>query len=406
MRNLMFFQPSFRAWRWRGRSGHGLERRGIAFVPPQRLRLQLWQEGIQLRSTRLIHQRPLHGRRLLAWHLHFTQAWASLLASGVSQLDAIQLLATQAQHAQAHQWLQRLLAALHSGSSLAQGLTQSAAKFPATYCQLIHVGEQSGQLPAVLQRLSEQMVRAETQRKAVRKALTYPFIVLAVSICIALGMLYLIVPQFAALYEQMNVAVPASTQALLNVADYLGNPVNWLYALPLLFLPAVLRWLARRIAASPAILLKLYRVPRLGDYLAHLHLAVDLRTLHLAYASQLPITEACLLTARASSSAYLQRFWRQTAQQLNGGSSLYETAQQNPVLSDTHLKMIELGELSGRLTEQLDHIVRQLDERVEQSQQRILKALEPLFLALTGAMTGAILLALYVPLFQLGQLVG
>ncbi|RUO34072.1 hypothetical protein CWE14_06430 [Aliidiomarina soli] len=405
-RSWPVFRKTLRAWHWQGRNRHGLKLRGIAFIPPQLLRLQLWQQGVQLISTRLVRQRPLRGKRRRSWQLDFTAAWASLLNSGLSQLDAFRLLMEQAQHAEVSQWLHSLLAALHSGSSLHQSLQRSAAGFSAQYCRLVEVGEQSGQLPQVLRRLQQQMEQSAAQSKAVRKALTYPLIVLAVAVLVVFAMLYFVVPQFAQLYLQMDVAIPPSTASLLALADALREPTSWLLLLPLAALWPVKRSFQYSMGRYPLFVRWVYQLPGIGSLLLRQHLTADFATLQLAYASHLPLTDACQLTARSCESAYLRQHWQRCTQLLAGGSSLYEILQQNPCLNQEQLRIIDLGERSGRLSEQLERLTQQLADQVEQVQQRILKALEPVFLAITGVITGAILMALYIPLFQLGQLVG
>lgn len=394
------------AWRWWGRNRHGLKLRGIAFNPPQMLRLSLWQQGIQLQRTQHVRHPPLTGKRLADWQLQFTKSWVSLLQAGLPQLDALNLLQQQAQHHQAERWLHEIQQALHAGTPLHMSLAQSNAGFSRQYCRLIEVGESSGQLTTVLTRLLKQKEQAMAQARAMRKALTYPLIVFVVALLVVVAMMYLVVPQFVAMYQQMNVDVPASTERLLLISAALREPTSWvLLALPIGIL-LLLRACWPTILRRPTLIAWIYALPLFGSMLRQQHLLHDVATLQLAYASSIPLTDACELTARSSLSGIFRRQWQSCQRLLASGASLHEILQQNPYFDREAIQRIRLGEESGRLSEQLEQLIEVWQSALDDSQQRLLKAVEPLFLLLTGCITGAILLALYIPLFQLGQLVG
>lgn len=396
----------FPAWRWRGRSRQGLALRGLAFSPPPALRLKLWEQGVHLISARKILHRPLKGKELLNWQLQFTRNWAAILHSGISQLDALELLLEQAQHPQVEVWLKKIQQGLHNGLPIHQSFRQSGAGFSEQYCRLVEVGEQSGQLPQILKRLIQQNEQRTERARAFRKALTYPFVVLLVATSIVLAMLYFVVPQFAQLYTQMDIEIPSSTAKLLSVADALKRPSTWLWLTPVLCVAPFLRLFIVTASRNLRINTLLYRLPFIGNFLGRQHLLQDISTLNLAYSSNLPLTDACQLTARSSVSALLKTHWQQSARMLAQGSSLYEILQQNPLFTNSCLQRVRLGEQSGQLSNQLDHLTITWSQQLDDINTRILKSLEPIFLIITGAVTAVILLALYIPLFQLGQLVG
>lgn len=394
------------AWRWWGRNRHGLKLRGIAFIPPQLLRLQLWRQGVQLVRTRKTAQKPLRGKTLHQWQLDFSRAWSSLLQAGIPQLDALALMHQQAQHRQVASWLEQIQQGLHSGVPLHQALAQCDAGFSRQYCRLIEVGESSGQLLQVLQRLIAQREQQLVQRQAIRKAISYPLVVLCVALLVIVAMLFFIVPQFVAMYEQMNVPLPTSTAFLIQIAASIRNPLSWAAMLPVVALIGLAPWLLRYALKNRALTPFVYRLPGIGRMLASGHLLHDVSTLQLAYASAIPLTVACELTARSSPSALLRHHWQTCARLLASGASLHELLQQNPYVSREAIQRIRLGEESGRLSEQLELLIQTWQHKQAAAQQRFIKLLEPLFLVVTGGFTAGILMALYIPLFQLGQLVG
>ncbi|RUO26610.1 hypothetical protein CWE09_07870 [Aliidiomarina minuta] len=393
------------SWRWQGLNKQGLRVSGIAFLPPPALRMQLWQQEIQLIRVRHQSQGSLSKTQRRRWQQQFTHDWLALLKAGIPQLDALHILQRQAAHAQQHQYLSQLISSLQAGHDLATSLQNCSAEFSQQYCRLVAVGEQSGQLPQVLQRLEAQFIATEAQRKKLRKAISYPLLVLAVSLLVFIAMLYLVVPQFASLYQQLQVAVPNSTQRLLDIASWLRQPHSALFFIPLLFGWPVWLILRRLSQQHTRVIRLLYQIPLLGKHLRQSRLLQDISTLCLAYRSSIPLTEACMLTAQSSNDACFAQLWRACARLLGQGSSLHEALQQDQLVDAAYIQNLALGEQSGRLQQQLDFVIQHLQQQLDDAHARLMAMLEPAFLLFTGAMTAALLMALYLPLFQLGQLV-
>lgn len=394
------------AWRWQGVNRQGLTLRGIAFVAPAALRLQLWQQGVRLRRARRVRQSALSASARHDWQGDFSAQWLSLLEAGLAQLEALTLLQRQARHAQVADFIGQIMTNLQAGQSLAASLARCDAGFEPQYCRLIEVGEKSGRLVAVLRRLVDQFERRRAQRKALRRTLTYPLVVMCIAVLVVLAMLYWVVPQFATLYQQMQVEIPASTQMLVAAGDWLRQPLHWLWLIPLGLMPPLLRMLPRVLQRNARLTRRCYQLPLFGRLVHESHLLQDLSTLHLAYASSLPLTDACQLTRQSSVSAHFRQLWQRCGQLLTEGSTLAEVLQQDPYVAELCLQCIHLGEQSGRLNEQLTSYLAHLEDELQSQQQRLLQALEPAFLLVTGAITAALLIALYLPLFQLGQIVG
>lgn len=396
----------WQAWHWSGVNRQGLPLRGTAFIVPAALRMQLWQQGIRLRRARCVQQRALSAGALRTWRSEFSTQWLALLRAGLAQLEALNLLQQQATHAQVARIISQIIISLQAGHSLSVSLARCEAGFSSQYCQLIDVGERSGQLIVVLERLVMQFERSQAQSKALRKTLTYPLVVLCIAVLVVVAMLYWVVPQFASLYVQMQVTVPASTQILVSAGDWLRQPQHFLWFAPIALLVPLLRRLPGWLQRYPGATRRLYRVPLLGKLVRESHLLQDLSTLNLAYSSSLPLTDACQLALQSSVSAHYRLLWQRCARLLTEGSTLAEVLQQDPYIELLCIQSVYLGEQSGRLSEQLTTYTQHLEQQLQGAQQQLLQALEPAFLLITGAITAALLMALYLPLFQLGQIVG
>lgn len=394
-------------WHWQGVNQNLSKMNGFSHLPPAILKHQLWhQSGIQVHHIKRCLKRKMTPKQWQQWLYHFTQDWLTLLRSGVSQLDCFETLSTQARHRQTYYVVQEVIRCLHQGHSLHHSLNHSKGRFPPHYCRLVEAGEYSGQLIRVLEQLTLQLKAQLERQKKIRKALTYPGIVLITASIVVVLMLYLIVPQFAVLYEQMNTPLPDSTRHLLALADTLLSPLNWLWLLLLFPVIAFFRRLLFWVRKYKKVAQAVYLIPLLGRIFRIAHLEQDLRLFCLATGSQLPINDACRLSAMSSSSALLQGQWQVAEQQVKSGSALTQAFQKADLFDYEDILRIEIGEKSGQLNSQLTVINERLVDALNRFEHRMLASVEPVLLMLTGAVCASILLALYTPLFQIGQLVG
>lgn len=393
-----------RYYRWQATNRQGERESGLSPAPNrQLLGWQLIRQHLHLKTCRQLPQR-LHRagfrRRWLSGWLH---QWATLLEAGFDLHSSLQLLFRHSRCRLEATALAHLQQAVNRGEAIATALAQSPLLFPTELRQRIGLAETTGNLPQVLRALARQSQQQEQERSALLAALRYPAFVLVLSLALLGFALLFLLPRFGTMYAQLEAPLPTLTVRLLALPDQLtATLLLTVSSLTGLVLGAVI-WLwqtGQRYRLSCQLL---YQLPGLN--VEQRHFRLDATGLLLSLQAGLPLAQACQLTAEHSHSVLWATRWQQLSQQLLQGRSFTRSLAHFPV-PELVLEYCHLGEVSGYLPKQLELVLQQLATREEQQRQRWLTALPTATLLLVATLTMILLLALYLPLFQLGQALG
>ena len=289
---------------------------------------------------------------------------------------------------------------VEAGRAVADALSQWPRTFRPHYVRLVEVGEATGQLPETLSRLADRLERSHQLRQRVRQALAYPVVVLCVALGATAFLLSAVVPAFASLYADFGADLPVPTRLLLRFSAFVTGPGWYVLGSGLLLLIGGLVGLrrsrsARRVAHRLAL-----SIPIFGSLLRQSVAARTARTLALLLESGVPLVDALSLSSETESDAFLSRSIEAAANSVRQGGALTPVFEQAIAAPPLFRAMIRLGEETGRLPECLDYAARQLDAEVRMATDSLTAALEPALIVAVGAIVGALLVALYLPMFD------
>ncbi len=336
------------------------------------------------------------GRRFLS----FNQEMLVLLRSG---LPILQVLDTLVERMEAGGLLNTLLdirTDVKGGSALSDAFGRFPKMFPPLYVASLRAGEQSGDLPVTLGRFIAYQKRVEAIRAKVRSATFYPAL-LALAVTVVLGFLMLyVIPSFTQVYADASVELPLATRLVIAVANGLvtGLPV-WA---PLLI---VALFLARGYArtANGAMLAdraKL-RLPFFGDLLREYALSTFCRTFATTLASGIPIVQAMQMSRGTLNNRVLEKNLGMAVNRIQEGARISEALEQSGDFPIIALRMIGVGETSGSLVDMLNDVSEYYESEVERRLDRLTTIIEPLMMLTMGLLIGGIVVAMYIPIFQL-----
>ncbi len=336
------------------------------------------------------------GRRFLS----FNQEMLVLLRSG---LPILQVLDTLVERMEAGGLLNTLLdirTDVKGGSALSDAFGRFPKMFPPLYVASLRAGEQSGDLPVTLGRFIAYQKRVEAIRAKVRSATFYPAL-LALAVTVVLGFLMLyVIPSFTQVYADASVELPLATRLVIAVANGLvtGLPV-WA---PLLI---VALFLARGYArtANGAMLadrVKL-RLPFFGDLIREYALSTFCRTFATTLASGIPIVQAMQMSRGTLNNRVLEKNLGMAVNRIQEGARISEALEQSGDFPIIALRMIGVGETSGSLVDMLNDVSEYYESEVERRLDRLTTIIEPLMMLTMGLLIGGIVVAMYIPIFQL-----
>ncbi len=397
------------AFRYRALDADGKESNGVLEADTSRAARGLLRErGLfpldvtsvaQSGSSRINRRRRLSDADLTL----VTRQWSTLLASGLTVEQALAALIEQSEGDTQRQLLAGVRSEVLAGYSLRAALDRFPHAFPPIYRASVAAGERSGQLPTVMNQLSDYLERANGLRQKTLQALLYPAIVAAVAALVVIGLMTYVVPQVVTVFQQGKQALPWLTRALIVASDLLRN-WGWLIGILLLAGGALARYSLRSETVRRQWHRRLLSLPLVGRHLRTLDATRFSSTLSILAGSGVPLLAALDAGRQVIALMPLQDAVATAAEKVREGQALSRalgTSRQFPPLM---VHMIANGESTGRLGEMLDRAARLQQQELENRTAALTALLEPLLLLMMGGMVLLIVLAVMQPIIEINTL--
>ena len=334
----------------------------------------------------------------------FSRQLATMLSSGLSILRALAILAEQTDSTGLAKVIVAMKEDIERGLSLSQAIGRHPRVFPPIYVAMVRSGESAGALDDVLARLATTLEQQLTLRGKIRSAVSYPIAVAAIVIVIVTAMLLFVVPQFESMYNDMNGTLPLPTRILIGTSDVLTH-VWWAIAAALLIAFLLLRrWVATPGGRMTFDRCKL-RLPVFGSLLHKTALARFARTLASLMRSGVPIMEAFDIVSETAGNAVIGAAVDDVRERVRLGESVADALSAHPVFPPMAVQMIAVGEESGAIDDLLERVADFYDQEIEASVGALTSLIEPILMVFMGVAVGGMVIALYMPMFKVIDLV-
>ncbi len=333
----------------------------------------------------------------------FNQELLALLKAGIPLLQSLELLVGHGKDADLRAALDVVVERLKQGMAFSEALDQ-AGGFPSVYMSNVVAGERSGAMAEVIGRWLAFQKFSQQSRRRITEALIYPAF-LVVVLVIALGVMFnVVLPKFADFYASGDTEMPAITQALLAVGNVFRSTL-WLQAILVVGLVFLARWMVVTVQGRRALERGLLAVPRVGTLVRMYHSSVFCRTLGVLLAGGLPAVPALEVVQRTSPSERMKANLVTVIDTVRAGQSLHFSLEQAKILDPLAVEMVRVGEQSSALPEMLDHVADFFDQEVEKATAAVTSLIGPALILFMGVIVLTLLLAVYVPLFNAGNVV-
>ncbi|KNC94278.1 protein transport protein HofC [Trabulsiella odontotermitis] len=388
-------------WRWRGLNADG-EGTGGTLWAAHRTAVLFQLQASQITPLALTRCRvnPAHWRA--QYSTEIVAQLATLLQAGLSLSEGLALLAEQHPSAQWQALLLALAEELRQGIALSEALKQWPAVFPPLFVSMIHTGELTGKLDVCCLHLAAQQNAQQQLSMKVKKALRYPLIVLSVALLVVVAMLWFVLPEFAAIYQTFNTPLPALTRGVMTAANLLHQGM-----LPLLVCLGIVIVLARRYKNHPRwqwLRQKhLLRIPVAGALVRGQKLSQIFTILSLTQNAGIAFLQGLESVEETLENGWWRDVVQDARQAITFGSPVWQALQKTGAFTPLCLQLIRTGETSGSLDRMLDNLSRYHREKTEQLADDLATLLEPIMLLVTGIIIGTLVVAMYLPVFRLGD---
>jgi type IV pilus assembly protein PilC len=376
------------------------------------LRHELEQKGYCVLG---VHPRGLLGRVSLPGRVRrsvpmrdflvFNQELATLLKAGMPLVQSLDILRSRVEHPTFRPVLDEVYEKVRAGAALSDAFGAHGALFPPAYGASLLAGEKSGSLDAVLRRYVSYMKLIGGVKRRTVAALVYPAVLVVVALVVVGIIVLKVIPEFAAFYDSFGAELPLVTRVIVGSATFVRSHILLLTGAAILLGAAGWSWI--RQAGQRAIVDRsILRVPWAGSTVRRFATSQLARTLSTLLGGGLPLVNAIDIASRSMGNRFLSAEMREVGQRVREGEAFSAAVAARGQFPDVFVKMAEVGESTGALQEMMVSLADFYDEEIEAELGRFVSLVEPVLLIVMGLVIASLLLALYMPLFQLTSVVG
>ncbi len=335
-----------------------------------------------------------------------TRQLATMMKAGVPLVQSFDIVADGLENKGLQELVMSIRNDISSGTSFAGALRKHPRHFDDLYCNLVDSGEKAGALEAMLDRIATYLEKTELLKKKVKKAMTYPIAVIVVAIVVTAILLVKVVPQFESLFQGFGAELPVFTQMVVNLSEWLQS---WWFVVLLSIVGFIFlfRESKRRSQKFSDIVDKyVLKLPVVGEILDKSAVAKFGRVLSTTFAAGVPLVDALDSVSGATGNAVYRDAIQRIKKDVASGTQLQATMRQQDIFPVMAVQLTAIGEESGNLDEMLAKVAEHYEAVVDDMVDNLTALMEPMIMAVLGVLVGGLIIAMYLPIFQMGQVVG
>lgn len=375
---------------------------------PALAKAQLLKQGISAKSVSK-KAKPLFGSSGKAIKpvdiAVFARQLATMMKAGVPLVQAFDIVADGLENPNLRKLVLSIRDSVASGGGFAPSLRQHPKYFDDLFCNLVDAGEQAGALETMLDRIATYKEKTEKLKAKIKKALSYPTAVIIVAVIVTGILLVKVVPQFAETFSGFGAKLPAFTLFVLHLSEL--AQAYWLYILVGIVIGIFVFKEAARRSKAFAYFIDRYilKIPVVGQIIYLSVMARFARTLSTTFAAGVPLIEALSSVAGAAGNKIYADAILKVREDVSTGIQLNAALKTSGIFPTLLIQMASIGEESGALDVMLDKVASYYEDAVDNTVDSLTSLLEPMIMSVLGVLVGGLLIAMYMPIFQLGQVV-
>ena len=332
----------------------------------------------------------------------FARQMATMMKAGVPLLQSFDIISEGAENPNMRSLVDSLKQEVSAGNSFATALRQKPDQFDNLFCNLVDAGEQAGALESLLDRVATYKEKTERLKAKIKKAMTYPAAVLMVAVVVSGILLLKVVPQFQTVFQGFGADLPAFTLMVIGLSEVVQN---WWLAIIGIFVGSFFifkRSYKQSQKFRDSVDRFLLKVPLIGPLIFKSSVARYARTLATTFAAGVPLVEALDSVAGATGNVVFRNAVMKIKQDVSTGMQLNFSMRSTGVFPSLAIQMTAIGEESGALDSMLDKVATYYEDEVDNMVDSLTSLMEPMIMAVLGVVVGGLVIAMYLPIFQLG----
>jgi type IV pilus assembly protein PilC len=395
-----------------GKSKRGRVLRGELEAADERIaRIQLKRKSIEVTKLKQKPKDLFEGISFLQPRVTkkdlviFTRQFSTMIDAGLPLVQGLNILSEQMENKTFKNILKQITRDVEGGSTLADALNKHPRVFDALYVNLVAAGEVGGILDTILQRLAAYIEKAEKLKSKVKGALVYPIAVLIIGVLVMAVIMIFVIPVFQEMFSNFGSGLPALTQLVIDISSLVKSNIHFMVG-GLIVIVWLFRRYRRTTSGKKNIDRLLLKLPIFGELVRKVAVARFTRTLGTMTASGVPILDALEITARTSGNAVVEEVIYDARTSIAEGQTIAEPLGESDIFPGMVTQMISVGESTGALDAMLEKIANFYDDEVDATVSALTALMEPLMMFLLAGALGPVVIAMYLPIFQMASALG
>jgi type IV pilus assembly protein PilC len=335
----------------------------------------------------------------------FTRQFATMINSGLPLVQSLDILARQSENKALRKVIEQVLYDVESGQTLADAMRRHEKAFPELYVNMVAAGEAGGILDTILLRLAVFLEKADALKRKIKGAMIYPGVILTVAAGAVAVLLIFVIPTFQSMFASAGIELPGPTQFVIFLSETL-QAKWWAFVIAIFMFITGIRQAYKTPTGQLMLDRLLLNVPILGPMQRKAAIARFTRTLGTLVSSGVSILDGLEITAKTSGNRVLHDAIMESRSSIAGGETISEPLRKSGVFPPMVVSMINVGEQTGGLDEMLTKIADFYDEEVDAAVEALLAAMEPVMIVFLGVVVGGMIVAMYLPIFDMMNAVG
>ena len=333
----------------------------------------------------------------------FTRQMATMMKAGVPLVQSFDIVGDGADNKAMKELIAQIRDDVSAGNDFASALQKHPKHFDELFCNLIESGEQSGALEQMLDKVAVYQEKTEALRKKIKKAMMYPAVTLVIASIVTAILLIKVVPTFDSMFRSFGSELPAPTQFVVAISEWMQ--IYWYYIVG--FVVGTIVGLKQAIARSPAFKDKfeasLLKAPVFGDLIMKAAIARFARVLSTTFAAGVPLVEALDSVAGAVGNSVYRKAVLTVRDEVSQGQQMHFAMKSTGVFPNMVVQMTSIGEESGALDTMLSKAADYFEDEVDDAVDNLTALMEPLVMSFLGVVIGGMIVAMYLPIFEMGK---
>lgn len=335
----------------------------------------------------------------------FTRQLATMMKAGVPLVQSFEIVAEGIDNPTMREVVLGIKGEVEGGNTFSGALRKYPKYFDDLFCSLVASGEQSGALETMLDRVAVYKEKSELLKMKIKKAMKYPMAVIAVAIIVTIILMVKVVPVFQDLFQSFGADLPAFTKMVVDMSKWMQQ---WWWALIIgggIVIGGLIEFKNRSEKFRDFLDKLVLKLPIFGDLVYKAIIARFARTLATTFAAGVPLIDALESTAGATNNVLFRNATMQIKDDVSTGQQLQFAMRTTNLFPPMALQMVAIGEESGALDGMLDKVATHFENEVDNAVDGLTSLMEPLIMAVLGVLVGGLVIAMYLPIFQMGQVI-